>query len=139
MRGPFGHGSIIWKFNLVFALMTFYYSPNPMGSSRSLSSSPPENEPEVSSHTSRQQPVELQQVPISHRGLPLPTPVMGDSNTKSTGNIINPPLPSPRRGSSEGVSPQQQSSSEDNPPVLSVGEQYCSSLGYSVILTLSIF
>ncbi|KAK3727638.1 hypothetical protein RRG08_032599 [Elysia crispata] len=111
-------------------------SPNPMGSSRSLSSSPPENEPEVSSHTSRQQPVELQQVPISHRGLPLPTPVMGDSNTKSTGNIINPPLPSPRRGSSEGVSPQQQSSSEDNPPVLShqeVHQQTNSSLSAGLV------
>ncbi|RUS87502.1 hypothetical protein EGW08_004756 [Elysia chlorotica] len=114
-------------------------SPNPMGSSRSLSSSPPEDEPDLGSHTSgHQQPAELQQqVPISHRGLPLPTPVIADSNAKSNGSAsTNPPISSPRPGSSEGVSPQQQPLSEDTLPVLlpqEVHQQTDSSLSSGLV------
>ncbi|GFO01241.1 Ccr4-not transcription complex subunit 4, partial [Plakobranchus ocellatus] len=93
-------------------------SPNPMGSSRSLSSTPPEDESEEASQSPRQQPGDLQQqIPSVHRGLPLPTPVLSDSNTKPTGSSsgVSIPLSSPRPGSSGGISPQhQQSGLADN-------------------------
>ncbi|GFR94890.1 CCR4-NOT transcription complex subunit 4 [Elysia marginata] len=101
-------------------------SSNPVGSSRSLSSSPPENEPEVSTHTPQHQATELlQQTPApAHRGLPLPTPGAAENNTKSNGSASNvPSLSSPQPGNTGGISPpQQQTPAEDSLSVLRPAE-----------------
>lgn len=101
-------------------------SPNTIGSSRSLSSSPPDDEDELNSHTPQPVAAELQQQTSSsssvHRGLPLPTPVMAENNTKSNGGIPStvPLLSSPQPGSAGSLSTQQQQQtiSEDSLSVL---------------------